>query len=38
MHTEEEIWEAPPTNAQIQDALSRGVQYRATNFEEHYEY
>jgi hypothetical protein len=42
MHTEEEeISEAPPTNAQIQDALRilrRGVQYRATNFEKHYEY
>jgi hypothetical protein len=38
---EEEILEAPPTNAQIQEALQifrRGVQHRATNFQRHYEY
>ena len=38
---EEEILEAPPTNAQIREALRilrRGVQHRATNFRRHYEY
>jgi hypothetical protein len=38
---EEEILEAPPTNAQMQEALQilrRGVQQRATNFQRHYEY
>jgi hypothetical protein len=38
---EEEILEAPPTNAQMQEALQilhRGVQHRATNFQRHYEY
>jgi hypothetical protein len=36
----EEILEAPPTNAQMQDTLrilSRGVQHTATNFQRHYE-
>jgi hypothetical protein len=38
---EEEIFEAPPTNAQVREAsqiLRRGVQHRATNFQRHYEY
>ena len=38
---EEEILEAPPTNAQMREALRvlcRGVQHRATNFQRHYEY
>jgi hypothetical protein len=38
---EEEILEAPPTNVQMQEALRilrHGVQYRATNFQRHYEY
>jgi hypothetical protein len=38
---EEEILEAPPTNAQMREALQilrRGVQHRATNFRRHYEY
>ena len=38
---EEEILEAPPTNAQIREALRilrRGVQHRPTNFQRHYEY
>jgi hypothetical protein len=38
---EEEIFEAPPTNVQIREALRflrRGVQHRATNFQRHYEY
>jgi len=38
---EEEILEAPPTNAQMREALQilrRGVQHRATNFQRHYEY
>ena len=38
---EEEILEAPPTNAQIREALQifrRGVQHTATNFQRHYEY
>jgi hypothetical protein len=38
---EEEILEAPPSNAQIREALRilrRGVQHRATNFQRHYEY
>jgi len=38
---EEEILEAPPTNAQMQEALRIlrcGVQHRATNFQRHYEY
>jgi hypothetical protein len=37
----EEILEAPPTNAQIREALQilrRGVQQGATNFQRHYEY
>jgi hypothetical protein len=38
---EEEILEAPPTNAQMREALQilcRGLQHRATNFQRHYEY
>jgi hypothetical protein len=38
---EEEILEAPPTNAQMGEALQilrHGVQHRATNFQRHYEY
>ena len=38
---EEEILEAPPTNAQMREALRilrRGVQHTATNFQRHYEY
>jgi hypothetical protein len=38
---EEEILEAPPTNAQMREALRilrRCVQRRATNFQRHYEY
>jgi hypothetical protein len=38
---EKEILEAPPTNAQMQEALQilrRSVQHRATNFQRHYEY
>jgi len=38
---EEEILEAPPTNAQMREApqiLRRGVQQRATNFQRHYQY
>jgi len=38
---EEEILEAPPTNAQMREALQilgRGVQHTATNFQRHYEY
>jgi len=38
---EEEILEAPPTNAQMREALQilrRRVQHRATNFQRHYEY
>jgi hypothetical protein len=38
---EEEILEAPPTNAQLREAvqiLHRGVQHRATNFQRHYKY
>ena len=38
---EEEILEAPPTNAQMGEALQilrRGVQHTATNFQRHYEY
>jgi len=38
---EEEILEAPPTNAQMREALQilrRGVQHRATNFQRHYQY
>jgi hypothetical protein len=38
---EEEILEAPPTNAQMEEALRilhRGVQHKATNFQRHYEY
>jgi hypothetical protein len=38
---EEEILEAPPTNAQMREALRilhRGVQHRATNFQRQYEY
>jgi hypothetical protein len=38
---EEETLEAPPTNAQMREALRilrRGVQHRATNFKRHYEY
>jgi hypothetical protein len=38
---EEEILEAPPTNAQMQEALQilrRGVQQRATNCQRHYVY
>jgi len=38
---EEEILEAPPTNAQMREALQilrRGVQHRATNCQRHYEY
>jgi len=38
---EEEILEAPPTNAQMREALQilrRGVQHRATNFQRHCEY
>jgi len=37
---EEEILEAPPTNAQMREALQilrRGVQHRATNCQRHYE-
>ena len=39
--SKEEILEAPPTNAQMQETLRipcRGVQHRATNFQRHYEY
>jgi predicted esterase YcpF (UPF0227 family) len=39
--TEEEILEAPPTNAQMRKALNilrRGEQHKATNFQRHYEY
>ena len=38
---EEDILEAPPTNAQMREALRilrRGVQHRATNFQRHYKY
>jgi hypothetical protein len=38
---EEEILEAPKTNAQMREALQIlrcGVQHRATNFQRHYEY
>jgi hypothetical protein len=38
---EEEILEAPPSNAQMREALQilrRGVQHRATNFQRRYEY
>jgi hypothetical protein len=38
---EEEILEAPPTNAQMRVALQilrRGVQHRATHLQRHYEY
>jgi hypothetical protein len=38
---EEEMLEAPPTNAQMRAALRvlrRGVQHTATNFQRHYEY
>ena len=38
---EEEILEAPPTNAQMREALQilrRGVQHRATNLQRHYQY
>jgi len=38
---EEEILEAPPTNAQMREALQilrRGVQHRPTNIQRHYEY
>ena len=38
---EEEILEAPPTNAQMTEALQilrRGVQHRAINCQRHYEY
>jgi hypothetical protein len=38
---EEEILEAPPTSAQMQEIpqiLRRGVQHRATNFQRHYQY
>jgi hypothetical protein len=37
---EEEILDAPPTNAQMREALQirRGVQHKATNFQRHYEY
>ena len=38
---EEEILEAPPTNAQMREALQIlrcGVQHRTTNFQRHYEY
>jgi hypothetical protein len=37
---EEEILEAPPTNAQMRalQILRRSVQHRATNFQGHYEY
>jgi hypothetical protein len=38
---EEEILEAPPTNAQMREALQilrRGVRDTATNFQRHYEY
>lgn len=41
VHKDEEVLEAPPTDAEMKDALQilrRGVQYRATNFEKHYEY
>jgi hypothetical protein len=37
----EEILEAPPTTAQMREALQilrRGVQHRATSFQRHYEY
>ena len=37
---EEEILEAPPTNAQMREALQilrRGVQHTATSFQRHYE-
>jgi hypothetical protein len=38
---EEKILEAPPTNAQMREALQilcLGVQHRGTNFQRHYEY
>ena len=38
---EKEILEAPPTNAQMREALQilrRGVQHRGTNFQRHSEY
>jgi hypothetical protein len=37
---EEEILEAPPTNAQMRalQILRRGVQHKATNCQRHYEY
>jgi hypothetical protein len=38
---EEQILEAPPTNAQMREApriLRRGVQHKATTFQRHYEY
>jgi hypothetical protein len=38
---EEETLEAPPTNAQMREALRilrRGVQHKATTFQRHYEY
>jgi predicted esterase YcpF (UPF0227 family) len=38
---EDEILEAPPTNAQMQEALQIlrcGLQHKATNFQGHYEY
>jgi hypothetical protein len=38
---EEEILEAPPTNAQMREALQilrGGVQHKATNFQRHYQY
>jgi hypothetical protein len=38
---EEEILEAPPTNAQMREALQirrHGMQHRATDFQRHYEY
>jgi hypothetical protein len=38
---EEDILEAPPTNAQMREALRilhRGVEHRATNFQSHNEY
>jgi hypothetical protein len=41
MSKEEEILEAPPTNAQMREALQilhRGVQHRATNLQRHYKY
>jgi hypothetical protein len=39
--SKEEILEAPPTNAQMREALQilcHGVQHRATNFQRHCEY